>query len=384
MNTTTKERTQERVAQAASIQGAVANVGDAMSDRPKLLAALNKRGLDVDQFRVLSETIWPGAKSPTSIIMAVDYCNARKLDPMKRPVHIVPMWSTKHGKMVETIWPGISETRTTAHRTGQYVGCSRPEWGPIIEREFVAHDKQGRETERVKLTFPEWCAITVKRRHPSGYIEEYTAEVWWEEAYATESRWSEVPNEMWRGRARGQLAKCTEAAALRMAFPEELGNEYTAEEMAGRVLNDVMGGKPDDIIDAPPPPKRSDFTESPDRNNAEDVDGHEEDHASVALSDDPGRINEDGEPENAHASAASEPSDAAGNDVPPAQEGCDQATLQAYIRAAKQWDSAKALNNWFNTTFKAEAEKFGLTEDQIAAVAIARDARLRELTRAPA
>lgn len=70
--------------------------------------------------------------------------------------------------------------------------------------------------------------------------------------------------------------------------------------------------------------------------------------------------------------------------TPTVQEGCDQATLQAYIRAAKQFDSAKALNNWFNTTFTAEAKKFGLTDDQIAAVGIARDARLKELTRAPA
>lgn len=383
MNTTTKERTQERVAQAASIQGAVANVGDTMSDRPKLLAALNKRGLDVDQFRVLSETIWPGAKSPTSIIMAVDYCNARKLDPMKRPVHIVPMWSTKHGKTVETIWPGISETRTTAHRTGQYVGCSRPEWGPVIEREFVAYDKQGRETERHTVSFPEWCCITVKRRHPSGYIEEYTAEVWWEEAYATENRWSEVPNEMWRGRARGQLAKCTEAAALRMAFPEELGNEYTAEEMAGRVLNDVTGTRSDDVIDAPPPPKRSDFTEEERvcRTEAEDLDTEEEDHTGVDRSANPGIGTDEREP------GDNEDGGMKLVTPPPSEsntEGFDQATLQAYIRAAKQFDSAKALNNWFNTTFTAEAKKFGLTDDQIAAVGIARDARLKELTRAPA
>jgi hypothetical protein len=48
---------------------------------------------------------------------------------------------------------------------------------------------------------------------------------------------------MWRRRTRGQLDKCAEAAALRAAFPEELGNDYSAEEMEGQVIDH-----------APPPP----------------------------------------------------------------------------------------------------------------------------------
>jgi len=34
--------------------------------------------------------------------------------------------------------------------------------------------------------------------------------------------------------------ECAEAAALRRAFPEELGNEMTAEEMAGRNIHDIV------------------------------------------------------------------------------------------------------------------------------------------------
>ena len=43
---------------------------------------------------------------------------------------------------------------------------------------------------------------------------------------------------MWRKRPRGQLEKCAEAQALRKAFPERAGGP-TAEEMAGKVINDA-------------------------------------------------------------------------------------------------------------------------------------------------
>ena len=39
---------------------------------------------------------------------------------------------------------------------------------------------------------------------------------------------------MWANRPVGQLEKCAEAGALRRAFPEEIGNALTAEEMDGQ------------------------------------------------------------------------------------------------------------------------------------------------------
>jgi hypothetical protein len=53
------------------------------------------------------------------------------------------------------------------------------------------------------------------------------------------TRETAAPNEMWKKRPRGQLEKCAEAAALRAAFPEELGNDYAAEEMAGQIVDHV-------------------------------------------------------------------------------------------------------------------------------------------------
>jgi hypothetical protein len=55
----------------------------------------------------------------------------------------------------------------------------------------------------------------------------------WLESYATIGS-TDLPNDMWQSRPEGQIEKCAEAAALRKSFPEELGNQLTAEEMEGR------------------------------------------------------------------------------------------------------------------------------------------------------
>jgi hypothetical protein len=85
-------------------------------------------GIDRAGWKALVEAIYLNAETADAIIMALSYCRARNLDPFKRPVHIVPMWSSMAGKMIEPVWPGISELRTTAFRTGQYAGMPDPEF----------------------------------------------------------------------------------------------------------------------------------------------------------------------------------------------------------------------------------------------------------------
>jgi hypothetical protein len=53
-----------------------------------------------------------------------------------------------------------------------------------------------------------------------------------------------VPNEKWQKAPFQMLEKCAEAASLRRAFPEELGNAYTAEEMEGK---EFRGGTTIDV-----------------------------------------------------------------------------------------------------------------------------------------
>jgi phage recombination protein Bet len=194
-------------------------------------------GVTKSAWKALTEAVYPLAKTPDAIVMALSYCKARKLDPFKRPVHIVPMWDSAKREYVETIWPGISELRTTAFRTGQYAGCDETEFGPMVEREFVGMvGKRGQEKEkRITLSFPEWARITVHRELGGRVCKFVGPKVYWLESYASLGQ-SDVPNEMWAERPIGQIEKCAEAGALRRAFPEELGNMLSAEEMEGRRL----------------------------------------------------------------------------------------------------------------------------------------------------
>lgn len=219
-------------------------------------------GVSPAMWQVFIEAIWPSAKTPEGVYMAISYCKARNLDPMKKMVHIVPVWSNALKAEVETVWPGIAEIRTTATRTGVYAGKDAAEFGPNVTQEFIEiDDRNGVEKDRCTFTFPEWCRVTVYKIVQGIRCQFVGPKVVWEEAYATKSRFSPLPNEMWGDRRSGQLEKCAEAAALRAAFPEELGNQYTAEEMHGRVID----GAPNTAVAAesttvsPPRPKRSEF-----------------------------------------------------------------------------------------------------------------------------
>ena len=204
-------------------------------------------GIDRAGWKALVEAIYPNAETADAIVMALSYCRARNLDPFKRPVHIVPMWSSVAGKMIETVWPGISELRTTAFRTGQYAGMPAPDFGPTIERTFKGKAGRGKskgQERSLTLQFPEWCRVTITRELTGKERSFVGPKVYWFEAYA---KWADtdVPNEMWSNRPVGQLEKCAEAGALRRAFPEEIGNALTAEEMEGQHTIDGAAHAPE-------------------------------------------------------------------------------------------------------------------------------------------
>lgn len=201
-------------------------------------AIAERFGLDKSSWKALVEAVFPSAKTVDSVVMALSYCKARNLDPFKKPVHIVPIWDNAKRCLVETVWPGIAELRTTAFRTGQYAGCDEAEFGEDQTLEFTGRVKggDGYEDKSITVTFPEWCRITVHRELSGRVCKFVGPKVYWLESYATMGK-TDLPNEMWQTRARGQIEKCAEAAALRKAFPEELGSLYAAEEVEGRNID---------------------------------------------------------------------------------------------------------------------------------------------------
>lgn len=176
---------------------------------------------DAELIEVLESSFYPGAKRE-SIALVLGYCRAAGLDPMQRPVHIVPFWDKKRNDYRDVVMPGIGMYRTGAARTGQYAGIGEPEFGPEVSETIGG----------TKITYPQWCSVTVKRALPSGAIVEFSAREFWLECYAhkTGKERGPAPNAMWAKRPFGMLAKCAEAQALRKAFPE-LGSAPTADEM---------------------------------------------------------------------------------------------------------------------------------------------------------
>lgn len=198
-------------------------------------------GIDRASWKALVEAIFPNASTVESVVLALSYCQARKLDPFKRNVHIVPIWDSKRGCMVDTVWPGIGELRTTAFRTQEYAGKDDTTFGPIVTQ----------KVGQVDVTYPEWAQATVYRVVKGQRVAFAGPRVYWLETYATKKRTDDSPNEMWANRPHGQIEKCAEAAALRTAFPEEIGSDYIAEEVQHR-------GPAIDVQSNAPAPKRLD------------------------------------------------------------------------------------------------------------------------------
>lgn len=200
---------------------------------------------DVDQamWSALTSSIFPGAK-PESIVMAVEYAKARNLDIMKKPCHIVPM-NVKDSKTGNTEWrdiimPSIAEHRITASRSNSYAGIEAPVFGPMVDINFGG----------ISHTVPEFCTVTVYRMiHGEKVAFSHTE--YFEEACATVKGGG--LNSMWTKRKRGQLSKCAEAGALRKAFPEEIGDEYTKEEMEGKII--TVGNETESVLNQDKSPK---------------------------------------------------------------------------------------------------------------------------------
>lgn len=204
---------------------------------------LVQRGIDEPTWNALCNTIYPGA-NPDSVVMAIDYCKARGLDILLKPVHLVPMQVTD-ARTKDKVWrdvpmPGIGMYRIQADRSGNYAGADEPVFGPDVTEEFQDPYNQ---SAKIKVTYPQWCKYTVYKMIDGQRVAFHALERW-KENYATQSSKTECPNAMWRKRPYAQLAKCTEAQALRKAWPE-IGSEPTAEEMEGKeiIINEIPGAQ---------------------------------------------------------------------------------------------------------------------------------------------
>lgn len=208
--------------------------------------AAKAEGIDERRWKALTDAIFPAARTVDGVMLAIAYARARNLDIFKKVVHVVPMWNSSLNEEVDTVWPGIGELRTTASRTTAWAGNDECVFGPPKtlgfqdSRERKARGNQPATAMREEckpFTWPEWAQITVYKMVQGVRCAFVGPKVRFTETFSG-VKGLRVPNDRWQLAPYQMLEKCAEAAALRRAFPEELGDQWTAEEMEGKTVSD--------------------------------------------------------------------------------------------------------------------------------------------------
>ena len=149
-----------------------------------------------EQMRLITDVVAKGA-TPDELKLFLYRCQHMGLDPLKPgQIHFV-----KYSNGPGTIVVGIEGFRSIAHRSGKLSGISRG---------VVRSDKGD--------VIAAWAEV-----HRSDWQHPAREEVPAAEYNTGRGPWQKMPETM--------LKKVAEAAALRMAFPNELGGVYEASEM---------------------------------------------------------------------------------------------------------------------------------------------------------
>ena len=156
-----------------------------------------------EQTQLISTTIAPGCSNDELRLFAYA-CQRTGLDPFSKQIYAIK----RGGKM--TIQAGIDGLRSIAERTGQLDG-SITEWcGPDGTWVDVWLDSK-----------PPAAAKTIL--HRKGASHPFVGVARFADYNAGQGLWSKMPAAM--------IAKCSEALALRKAFPADLSGVYSTDEM---------------------------------------------------------------------------------------------------------------------------------------------------------
>lgn len=158
------------------------------------------------------------------IRIAEQYCKAKGLDPIKKPIAIIPF--TKKFKDNKNVWHEKKEYQIIPTAESVKVVASRANWagnddyinGP--EKTFTHQDKY---KGLVTITVPEWGQVCVYKIVGGVRCAFMGPKVYFEERCSFNSNWIKQPMAM--------LNKCVLTAALRNACPEECAGMYIGEEL---------------------------------------------------------------------------------------------------------------------------------------------------------
>ena len=156
-----------------------------------------------EQTQLISTTIAPGCSNDELRLFAYA-CQRTGLDPFSKQIYAIK----RGGKM--TIQAGIDGLRAIAERTGELDG-SHTEW--------CGDDGQWSDVW-ISAKPPAAAKTTIWRK---GSSHPFTGVARFADYNAGQGLWSKMPAAM--------IAKCSEALALRKAFPANLSGVYSTDEM---------------------------------------------------------------------------------------------------------------------------------------------------------
>lgn len=163
-----------------------------------------------EQAQMIRNTYANGASEEEfHVLLAI--AKAKRLNPLLGQVHFIKRWTQDRGE-VWAAQTGIDGFRSIAEDTGLYDGQDEPEFHYVD-----GESKKGILLAKVRVYRKDISRAFVGVAHFAEYAQRR------KEGQLTRM-WAEKPHIL--------VAKCAESLAFRKAFPQELGDLYTAEEMS--------------------------------------------------------------------------------------------------------------------------------------------------------
>jgi phage recombination protein Bet len=207
------------------------------------------------QVDLIKNTICKGA-TDDELELFLSQCRRSRLDPFSKQIHAVKRWNAKAKREEMTIQVGIDGFRLIADRTGKYAGQVGPQWcgqdGVWVDVWLAKEPPAAARVGVLRSDFKDPLWVTARF---ASYVQTFKDRDSGQERLTP--FWARMPDVM--------IAKVAEAAALRKAFPQDLGGFYEPAEIVVDLQDDEysppapqaspLNGKPHNPATKPAPAK---------------------------------------------------------------------------------------------------------------------------------